>query len=161
MKKRIIWQNVDVQVDEDFYDEYYPEFTEDERMNDALDTNDLNLGDERANLNIQLSGEIIAIADMGLWNGRKTGYKIIKSGNINDILYSDSDYVEWYSDGYNIKATMHHHDGTNYVEYREIRADRDAEKMMNMLYSGQKVSRSMINYYTKSILPEIAKVYGW
>ena len=40
------------------------------------------LDDERVNLNIQLDQPILVIADLGLWNGRRTGYQEISSGNI-------------------------------------------------------------------------------
>jgi hypothetical protein len=112
-------------------------------------------------LNIQLDNSILVIADLGLWNGRRQGYKIIQSGNIQDILYSDCDYVEWYSDGYNIKAKMSHHDGTNYIEYREIRGNVNIDNLTSKIYNNMDVSRAEINRYTRSLLPYVAKVYGW
>ena len=56
------------------------------------------LGDERMNLNIQLDRPILVIGDLGLWNGRRSGYKEIESGNIRDCLYADTDYSTWYVD---------------------------------------------------------------
>ena len=58
-----------------------------------VETNKDYLSDERANLNIQLSQPIIIIGDIGRWNGRVMGYKMIDSGNIKDCLYSDTDYT--------------------------------------------------------------------
>ncbi len=40
------------------------------------------LDDERMNLDVQLSQPILVIADLGLWHGRRMGYKEIPSGNI-------------------------------------------------------------------------------
>lgn len=119
------------------------------------------LDDERENLNIQLENPILVIADLGLWNGRKQGYKIIESGNIKDILYDECDYVKWYSDGHNIKAIASHHDGTNYYEYREIRDMDNIRNLLELIYCGKKISRSKLNYYTKSIHPHVAEIYGW
>lgn len=121
------------------------------------------LDDERQNLDIQLSNDIIIIADLGLWNGRKQGYKIIESGNIKDILYSEADYVKWYSDGYNIRCNAHHHDGTNYYLYREFKdiSDTQKENFLEKIYNGEEISSSMLSRYTRSILPHINKVYGW
>lgn len=31
--------------------------------------------DECANLNLDLGAELVVIADLGLWNGRQTGYR--------------------------------------------------------------------------------------
>lgn len=115
---------------------------------------------ERMNLNIQVDGEIIGIATVGTWRGNRTGYQ--KYGtNIRNILSTSCDSVEWYSDGRNIKATMHHHDGTNYVEYRVAREGRNIDKLLEKLYNQEEVTRQMINYYTKSLHPYVAKVYGW
>jgi hypothetical protein len=161
MKKRIIWQNYNIEVDNDFYNENYPELTEDERYTRAIEDNNMFLDDEGDNLNIQLDNSILVIADLGLWNGRRQGYKIIQSGNIQDILYSDCDYVEWYSDGYNIRAKMSHHDGTNYIEYREIRGNVNIDNLTSKIYNNMDVSRAEINRYTRSLLPYVAKVYGW
>ena len=51
------------------------------------------LNDERENLDIQLSQPILVIGDLGMWNGRRMGYKEIASGNIRDCLYSDTDFA--------------------------------------------------------------------
>lgn len=119
------------------------------------------LEDERENLDIQLENPILVIADLGLWSGRRQGYKIIESGNIKDILYDECDYVKWYSDGYNVKATASHHDGTNYYEYREIRDMDNIGNLLELIYYGKKISRSKLNHYTKSIHPYVAEIYGW
>lgn len=119
------------------------------------------LEDERDNLDIQLENPILVLADLGLWNGRRQAYGIIESGNIRDILTSDCDYVKWYSDGYNIKAEGAHHDGTNYYEYREIRNPENIENLLDAIYNGEKISRRKLNYYTRSIEPAVAEVYGW
>jgi hypothetical protein len=159
--KRVIWQNYDVQPDDEFYKEEYPDLSEDGMYNRAVEDNDMFLDDERDNLNIQLDNPILVIADLGLWNGRHSGYKIIQSGNIKDILYSDCDYVEWYSDGYNILARMSHHDGTNYLTYKEIRSGVDIDNLLNKIYNGKYYSMSYLRRYTRSILPYVAGVYGW
>ena len=57
------------------------------------ETNADYLSDERVNLNIQLSQPILVIADLGLWNGRRMGYKEIPSGNIRDCLSGGYDYT--------------------------------------------------------------------
>lgn len=119
------------------------------------------LDDERENLDIQLEKPILVIGYLGYWNGRRQGYKIIESGNIKDILYDDSDYVKWYGDGYNIRATATHHDETNYYEYREIKNEDNIEKLLDQIYYGKRITRSKLNYYTRSLFPYVANVYGW
>lgn len=171
MKKKIIWSNTDLDINDD-WKKAYKEFLEinelDKDPNDEnaiwdymIETNDEYLDDERMNLNKNTDGRILVIADLGLWNGRRQGYKII-NGNIANILHDgDANYIEWYGDGYNIKAIAHHHDGTNYYEYRVIREDRNIDNLLNAIYNGEKISRKKLNYYTKSLYPYVAEIYGW
>ena len=174
MKKRIIWSNMLdeerekaiikdwIEIQRDFLSNSidYEEISEEQKINIIDDYIDIWLYDERTNLNIQLANPILVIGNIGTWRGSRQGYQIINSGNIKDIFYSDCDYAEWYSDGCNIKFTGHHHDGTNHYEYREIKNMDNIDNFLDKLYEGEKITRNMINYYTRSILPEIKKVYG-
>lgn len=170
MKKRIIWSNRDIDFDqwkedmiayrtENDYDN--PEDVSDDDVFSFIhESLENQLDDEKYNLNIETEGRIIAIADLGLWNGRKQGYRIL-DGNVNSIFLVNEEYTEWYSDGYNIRSIEVHHDGTNYMEYRVIREDRNINKLLNAIYDGKEITRKQLNYYTKSLLPYVAKVYGW
>ena len=117
--------------------------------------------DERSNLFKILDGRILCIADMGLWNGRRTGYKIL-GNNLNEVLTSSigCDEKEVYCDGRNVLAKGYHHDGRNYVEFREIREDRNIENLLTKLYNNEEVTRREINYYTRSLRPYIKQIYG-
>ena len=169
MKKRIIWSNMDVNPED--WREDYREFIENNELDDDPENDDslwnyINeslgyyLDDERMNLDKKTEGRILVIADLGLWDGRKKGYGILE-GNIANILTTIGDYTEWYSDGYNIRATEIHHDGTNFYEYRVIREDRNIDNLLDAIYNGENISRKKLNYYTKSLHPYVAQVYGW
>lgn len=170
MKKHIIWSNIDLDI-EDWRGDYkeYLEYNsldgfhdnDDDLYNWMIETNDRYLYDERYNLNQEVDGRILVIADLGLWNGRKQGYKIIDSQNIKNILDSDCEYVEWYGDGYNIRCTASHHDGTNHYLYRIIREDRKIDNLLNAIYNGEEITNKKLNYYTKSLYKDVANVYGW
>lgn len=168
MKKHIIWSNIDLNIDE--WRDGYTEFCEINNIEPGDDNDvyyymeELNaeyLNDERMNLNKIVNGDILIIADIGRWNGRANGYKIITSGNIRDILYCDCDYIEWYSDGHNIRATAHHHDGTDRYLYRIIRPERNIDNLLDAIYNGEQITNSKLNYYTKSLHKDVAAVYGW
>ena len=123
--------------------------------------NSLYLDDERMNLDIQLNNPILVIADLGLWNGRKSGYRIIESGNIQDILSDNNcDYCKWYCDRYDCKFDGIHHDGQNYYTYREIKDTEKIDILTEKLYNGT-ATQADITRYTRSIRPHIARVYGW
>ena len=118
--------------------------------------------DEQSNLFRTLDGRILAIADMGLWYGRRTGYKIL-GNNLNEVLTCGigCDEKEIYCDGFNVLATGYHHDGRNYVEFREIREDRNIDNLLNKLYNNEEVTRREINYYTRSLKPYVKEIYGF
>ena len=94
--KHIIWSNYALDYEDwrgDLEAEY-PELSEDERISLMYEINGDYLDDERMNLNVQLSQPILVVGDLGLWNGRRMGYKEIPSGNIRDCLYSDT-WIDW------------------------------------------------------------------
>lgn len=165
-EKYVIWSNMDLNY-EDWREELeteYPNRTEDEYRMLMHDINENYLNDERANLNIQLSMPIIVCADLGLWNGRKTGYKMIDSGNIRDCLSSGCDYNEWFVDRRgDLRCTAVHHDGTNHYLHRMVREgtpDWRVEHLQDKLYSG-KATEADIARVTCRLGDEIAAVYGY
>lgn len=173
MKKHMIWQNCDLDIEDwrDGYKEWLEINGIDDRDPDDEDdirdwmynTNNDYFYDEQVNLNKNIDGRILIIAGLGLWNGRRQGYKILDN-NIKEIFNINPrgfDYAEFYGDGYNIKATEWHHDGTNYYEYRVIREDRNIENLLDAIYNGEEISRKKLNYYTKSLYPYVANIYGW
>lgn len=169
MKKHIIWQNYDFNLEDwkDFLDEEYPEVIDENKQYDLIsDLNDECLDDERMNLSIEASGDIIAIADIGLWNGRKKGYRELNSDNVSDCLQfeKDCDYAEWYVDQYgNLKSSQSHHDGTHYIIYRAWKngvTDEQKDRVLNGLYYGT-ISDRTIRRYTESLGKYVANVYGW
>ena len=93
-----IWSNLELNYEDwkDFLDEEYPESSQEEKYNLMWEINDEYLDDARINYNIHLSEDIVVIGDIGLWNGRFQGYRLIKTRNISDCFYSDCDYCIWY-----------------------------------------------------------------
>ena len=173
MKKFTIWQNID--IDENDWREDYQECHElsDEEMAEVADSviyewayycNNDYLDDERDNLNVNVGDAIIVIANLGLWDGTHTGYKIIPTGNISECLYDgDCAYGEWYCDRYDMRFTGQHHDGTNRYLYRtwaKNLSENQKENFLEKLYYG-KATRKDIKRYTRSIRPWVSAVYGW
>lgn len=162
-KNHLIWSSDIGDIENwEFPEEEYGEvLSEDQKYERAYELNSEYLDDERLNLNVQLNTPILAIADLGLWYGRRQGYRLIESGNISDILHSDADEVTWFVDRYNVRATACHHDGTNHYLYRGVRPNACIDNLLNRIYNGEEISSKTLNYYTFSLRPFVAKVYGW
>ncbi|MDY5433773.1 hypothetical protein, partial [Bacteroides pyogenes] len=92
-----------------------------------------NLSDERMNLDKLIDGVVMAFADLGFWNGRRQGYTIL-GHNINGIFSVSEDENEWYGDGFNIRGSLSHHDGTHYVLYRVAKDIDEAERIGELIY---------------------------
>ena len=114
---------------------------------------------EKSNLN-RRTGRILLIADLGLWNGRRQGYKLC-GHNLNEVLTNfQGDYCEVYCDAHNVCARDTHHDGSNYYTFREIKEGVDIEPLLDKLYNGTATTKD-ISRYTRSLRPYVAAVYGW
>ena len=159
MKKFMIWSSCFDMADyEDFLNECYPEVTDEYRKYKIVsEMNCENLEDERRNLDYH--HPIIGIADLGLWNGRRQAVGLFK--NLKDILTTNCDEAEWFVEGNTLKGTMWHHDGTNYVSYYLFRDDLPgADKFVEDLKDGVKVSKSRMYKYCKSAGKVVREIYG-
>ena len=162
----LIWSKYNLDYDDwkDDLEAEHPDLSESERVDLMYQINSDYLNVERVNLNIPLSCPILVIADLGRWNGRFSGYKEIKSGNIRDCLYADTDYATWYVDkNGDFRCTAIHHDGTNYYLYRTYKDGVSEEQIENLklkIYNGQ-ATRKDITRITRRLGDEIGKVYGW
>ena len=165
-KKHIIFTT---DYNEDDYKEAYEEwlemneYTPEDRSLEGYIQDSLAIfaQDEYSNLSKEC-GQIIAIADLGLWDGRHSAYQLSKKGNLNaifDMIHGD-DY-EIFVDGNDVKAIVHHHDGTNYITFREVREGRNIQRICDMLYNQEEVSNRLISAYTKPLGKLVASIYGW
>lgn len=169
MKEHIIWDGTFYEFEtlakecRDDYEDIYPGKPDAWWYEFAQETYYSYLDDERENLDIPTDGQIIIIADLGLWNGRKTGIKLLNTCNVNAVLggsYVNGD-IKYYADRYNVRADDYHHDGTNHYLFREVRKDRNINNLIDRVMDGEVITSSIINYYTKSIVSYVNKVYGW
>jgi hypothetical protein len=162
---RVIWTNDDYQEWERCMLIDYPD--EASREEEGIEINyeryaedcDNNLDDERVNLNVKVDGIIVAFAELGLWDGEHQGGAVI-GDNVNRILHSDCDYLDWYCDRYNVRCRASHHDGTNYYLYRVAKDREQAKRLVDAIaYDG--MTEEQFRKATRSLRPYVAKVYGW
>lgn len=172
--KHIIWSDMDIINDEslEYAKETLLDCYEEEEITDAMlhsflyDDNGDMFDCEVSNLSYagETDGEIIAIAEMGLWNGRKLGYKLLDSRKVSDCLtkITHYDFNEFYVDEHGeLRSTHVHHDGTNHVLYRSLKPELTYEQVdgfTSMLYEGKEVD---IDKYTDKVGTIVSKFYGW
>ena len=138
--------DIDLDKDEFLHDCWYRdlEFTHDDLI---------------AQLNIK--GDYVIIADLGLWHGRRFGYKLID--NMKDFFYSSCDYVKIYTDNHNLLFDGSHHDGNNHYILREFKSDlsdTQRDNFLDKIYNGEATKKD-ITRYTKSVKNEVLKGLGW
>ena len=165
--RHIIWTDyLDYDDWKEDLEAQYPELSANERMNLMYEINGTYFQDEKTNLDIHLSRPILVVGDLGLWHGRRMGYKEISSGNIRDCLYSerDIDSATWYVDkNGDLRCDAVHHDGTNHYLYRTYKdgvSDTQIDNLKEKLYRGI-ATRADITRVTRRLGDEIAHVYGF
>lgn len=168
IKERVIFETMyDVDDWQDSFKDYCEinELDEDEEdiyeyINDNISCW---LQDEKCNLNKPIDGDILVIADLGLWDGRRSAYQVIHATKLADIfnVMGNYDDVRFYCDQYNVKADLYHHDGTNHVEFRLIKKGHTATSLMDKLYNQEEYTREDVRNCTTSLRKAVAKVYGW
>ena len=143
-------------------EEYADSITDDRIMNECSFREETWFRDSRAELKRVEEGEVIAIADLGLWNGRRGGYKVIKS--LEEIMYTSCDYQRVYVDSNgDIRKEESHHDGSNSILYRywkEGLTDEQKENFLDKIYGGKCTQRDITRYTRKAGLG-IAQAFGW
>lgn len=162
---RVIWTNDDYQEWERCMKIDYPD--EASREEEGIEINyeryhedcDIYLNDERANLDVEVDGWIVAFGVLGLWDGKHNA--ACTFGNkVKNILKSECDYLDWYCDRYNVRCRASHHDGTNYYLYRVAKDREQAKRLVDAIaYNG--MTEEAFRKATRSLRPYVAKVYGW
>lgn len=91
----------------------------------------------------------IIIADLGLWNGRRSGYKEIN--NLTQILKSELSSLTLDKDG--VTAEYNHHDGTNYYEVRAWKNNiKNKYILEEAIYYDKEEMEELIKKFTKKIV---------
>ena len=158
--KKIIWTNdIDIEDWRDDIEANYPdeELTESELWNIANETNEGYLDDEKANLNKELGNNLVIIANLGLWFGRRSAWKVLKGTNLNDIFEgTEGDYITWYVEDGEVKCDDIHHDGTNHYTYRVLKDGVDRFEFEEAMYDCEDIDK-----YTDKLGKLVGEVYGW
>lgn len=171
--KHIIWQDA-IYEDEKYYEDDYREqissgdFTEEEMslqdyVNERVSTF---YDDEIMNLHKDIPNGIIVIGSLGLWDGRKLAYREKEYNNLNDCLkeHNDNCYLKvYFDDEGELIAEESHHDGTNYLTYREWKdgvTEEQKEVLKDALYYHYTNYLDIMEKYTNKMGHYVAEIYG-
>lgn len=143
-------------------EEYGKSLTDEEIYEECYFMNETWYDVEKAELKRVSEGEVLAIADLGRWNGRCSGFKEL--GSLEEVLYSSCDYERVYVDSNgDLRKDESHHDGDNCILYRywkEGLTEQQKENFLAKIYHG-KCTRKDITRYTRKAGVGIADAFGW
>lgn len=143
-------------------EEYSKSLTDEKIYDECYFINATWFDDEKAELKRVSEGVVLAIADLGGWNGRCSGYKELKS--LEEVIYSSCDYERLYVDSNgDLRKDESHHDGSNSILYRywkEGLTEQQKENFLNKIYCGECTQKD-ITRYTRKAGVGIADAFGW
>lgn len=169
MEKYIIWDsNPDFEDWKDDLREEYPDVSEDELRRIMYETNNEYLDDEKENCKgISLPNGICAVADLGLWYGRRSGITELQFDSVSDcfrsFVHGQSDLCIYVDEEGELRIREDHHDGTNYYWFRAWKPDVTQEQkdsLQDMVYSQQEYEK-ILRQLTYRLGDLIGDVYGW
>ena len=117
---------------------------------------------EEVNLNKPLDNYLVMYGVLDLWDGRRTGYKVLKSvrPNLNGIFHGTvGDFVTYYCEDGEICCDDVHHDGTNHYTYRVLKNDITESEFDESAFDDG--LQKAIEQYTEPLGELIADIYGW
>lgn len=154
----VIWTNI-LDFDDWKQDliEEYPDYTDSQLEDIMYETNNDCLENEKAFLSYELGHPIVVLGNLGLWDGRRTGYKFIRGTNLNDCFSGTvGDYITWYTEDGDLKCKDIHHDGTNYYTYRAVTIPQHEFEE----YVYEHSFKEAVNKYTEKLGRFVERFYG-
>lgn len=103
--------------------------------------------EQLADLDKQVVKPIIAIYSLGLWNGVKKGCYLLSSLKEIADVGGSIENVKFYVENKNLKCMQFHHDGTNYITFRELKPNI-SDYLYEKICEG---SKKHIEKYTSSL----------
>ena len=102
-----------------------------------------------------IEGTIVVIADIERWTKRNKTVAYLNTKQLEKIFQTldDGTEIRWYTDSRNVRGDEITKSGINHYIFRELRIDKNLNKLKQRLQSGEEVTPQLLNYYTKTLLP--------
>ena len=166
-EERVIWDSEEELRDwEKDLEEELPDASEEERWEALREANRDRLLFIREELSKEYPEGILVAADLGLWDGRRTACREIRSGRLSDCFEAGRDTlrIRWYVDGAgDLRADDTHHDGVNHYLYRAWKEGTGEEEKIRLKarINGGSASKEEIGRATCRLGDDIGKIQGW
>ena len=156
--KHIIWSSDINEEDWEYLKEEYPDYSDDAIQSIAYEENSDQYYIEKENLNKELNRSIVMFADLGLWDGRRSAFKILPDTNLNACLTgSCGDYTTWFVENNEVCCDDIHHDGHNQYIYRVLKNGVWPWEFEEKAFEDFKAAMEM----TEPLGPYVSAIYGW
>lgn len=110
-------------------------------------------------------GDLIVIADLGLWNGRRRAVKVIPNAKLSDAVnVCERDYTDWYVEDGEMKIDDVHHDGTNHYLFRAWKdgVNDDFRRGLALhLFANGFTDAKTLDVDTRPLGKDVADAMGW
>lgn len=104
---------------------------------------------------------IIAQIDSG-WGYKKFATFSPNSKNKSEVfrkMLRNNSHQEWYTNGRDLYAVDHHHDGTNIYLYRLVRHNAHINKLIRDIYADVDDWDERVRYYTSPVYPTLKEYF--
>ena len=130
---------------------------------DWLSKDEFALEDEKTNLGTKKTGPILVIADLGLWNGRKPGYRFLEGDGTLDRVFEvfRGDFFSLWEEGGELLGKDIHHDGTNFYMFYEVLDREAAEEATGLAFSGKEIPEDLLRRGLSPLGKKVSEIYGW
>lgn len=163
--KKMIWSNNayvmkgicdDLMVNDSEMDDYLAWAT-------AESVSDDDLWSAKHDLKVKI-GDLIVIADLGLWDGRRKAVRVIPNATLADAMgVVEGEYIDWYVEDGEMKIDAVHHDGTNHYLFRTWKDEtNDWKKGLTLhLINHGFDDRETLDVDTRPLGPDVKKAFAW
>lgn len=116
--------------------------------------NQKNLADLKQKYNKNTEGNIVVIANIERWSKCSWTLAYLNTNQIAEIFQNldDGSDIRWFTDSRNLRGDERTKQGLNHYIFREVRENKNLNKLKQRLEHGEEVTPQLLNYYTHTLL---------
>ena len=121
----------------------------------AKEYNQTKLSEVKAKYSNESEGGLVVIADLERWSKHTLTVAHLNTNQVSNIFQplDDGNDIRWYTDNRNLRGDEVTKQGINHYIFRELRENKNINKLKKRLEQGEPVTAQLLNYYTRTLLP--------